>query len=322
MAFANVNISDLVATTLENRSGEIADNVLGNIALLMRLKKRGNVKTFSGGTKILQELNFAENPNVGWYSGYDPLPTGTADVISAAEFAIKQSAAPVVFSGLDEIMNSGKERIIDLVAGRVDVAESTMLNLHSAGLYSDGTSAGGKQVTGLAAAVPVDPTTGTYGGINRANYPFWRSYALDTNAAPSSATIQGFFNTAWANLVRGTDKPDLIPVDNTVWAAYMASLQPQQRFTDPEMAQLGFSTIKFMTADVVLDGGIGGDCTAATAYFLNTKYLFWRPYSGRNMVPLDSGRQATNMDATVKILAWAGNLTCAGARFQGQILFS
>ena len=45
------------------------------------------------------------------------------------------------------------------------VAESTMLNLISQGAYSDGTGAGGKQLVGLDLAVPVTPTTGTYGGI-------------------------------------------------------------------------------------------------------------------------------------------------------------
>lgn len=319
MAFPNV--TDLVTTTLEQRSGKIADNITGNNALLNRLKERGNVRPFSGGRLIYEELNFAENTNVGWYSGYDVLPTGAADVLSAAEFNIKQCACPVTFSGLEELQNAGKEQKIDLVAARVDVAEASMLNLMSAGLYSDGTGSTGKQLTGILATAPVDPTTGTYGGINRANYTFWRSYAADTNAAPSSTTIQGFFNTAWANLSRGTDHPDLIPCDNTVWAAYMASLQPLQRFTNEKMAALGFSNVKFMTADVVLDGGIGGDCTSVTAYFLNTKYLFLRPHKDRNMVPLND-RNATNQDATVKVLAWAGNVTCSGARFQGQIIFS
>jgi len=119
------------------------------------------------------------------------------------------------------------------------------------------------------------------------------------------------------------DRPDLIMVDNTVWAAYMASLQAQQRFTSPETGNLGFPTIKFMDADVCLDGGIGGFCPAGTAFFLNTKYLHYRPHSARNMVPLSPNkRYATNQDAEVQILAWAGNLTCSGAQFQGRLTVS
>jgi hypothetical protein len=44
MAFANSSISDIIATTIQSRSGELADNVTNNNALLRRLKERGNVK--------------------------------------------------------------------------------------------------------------------------------------------------------------------------------------------------------------------------------------------------------------------------------------
>jgi hypothetical protein len=85
-------------------------------------------------------------------------------------------------------------------------------------------------------------------------------------------------------------------------------------------ANLGFPTIKFMGADVVLDGGIGGFATTKTAYFLNTKYLYYRPHSKRNMVPLNPNRRyAVNQDAEVQILAFAGNMTC-GAQFQGRLI--
>lgn len=69
MAFANANISDVIATTIESRTRQIADNVTNNNALLSRLKQKGKIKTFSGGYKILQEISFAENTNQGWYSG-------------------------------------------------------------------------------------------------------------------------------------------------------------------------------------------------------------------------------------------------------------
>ncbi len=49
MAFANANISDILASTIENRSKKLADNVSNNNALLMKMKKQGRVKTFSGG---------------------------------------------------------------------------------------------------------------------------------------------------------------------------------------------------------------------------------------------------------------------------------
>jgi hypothetical protein len=332
MAFANTNYTDILATTIENRSRKIADNVASNNALLARLKSRGKVKPFSGGHKIIQELSFAENANTGWYSGYDLLPVGVSDVISAAEFTIKQAAVPVVISGLEQLQNSGKEAILDLMEGRLSVAEKSMQNLISDGIYSDGTGSGGKEITGLNAAVPVDPSSDTYGNINSATYSFWQNYTYDSTAY-TSTTIQEGMNTAWAALVRGADRPDLIVADNTAWKIYLASLQAQQRFTNTDSADAGFPSIKFMDADVILDGGIYSVSSAGTTgaagtptgtmFFLNTNYIFFRPHRDRNMVPLSPNRRyATNQDAEVQILAWAGNMTCSGRQFQGRIDFN
>jgi hypothetical protein len=315
------NISDIMATAIESRTKKIADNVTKNNALLTKLSQGGNIKTFSGGTKILQELSFAENSNAGFYSGYDILPVGISDVISAAEFNIKQAAVPVVISGLEMLQNSGKERMIDLMESRLTIAEATLANLICGSLYSDGSGSGGKEIDGLDAAVPENPATGTYGGIDRGTWTFWRSKISDQTAVNGRdpTKIQGYWNALWASLVRGMERPNLIMVDSIVWGAYQASLQTLQRFTSPETGNLGFPSLKFMDCDVVLDGGIGGFCPAGTAFFLNTKYIHYRPHANRNMVPLaPNKRYATNQDAEVQILAWAGNLTCSGAQFQGR----
>ena len=75
MAFANSSISDIIATNIQSRTGELADNVTNNNALLRRLKDRGNVKTFSGGNVILQEIMYSDSAtnNTNSYSGYEVL---------------------------------------------------------------------------------------------------------------------------------------------------------------------------------------------------------------------------------------------------------
>jgi len=323
MAFANPNVTDIIATTIQSRTRRIADNVTKNNALLARLQQRGNVRTFSGGNTIIQELSFAENGNAGFYSGYDLLPVNAQDVLSGAEFNIKQLACPVVISGLEMLQNSGREQLIDLLEGRINVAEATMANKLAQSIYSDGTGSGGKEITGLNAAVPSNPSTGTYGGIDRASFSFWRSQLYDFSAqsvTPGSATIQAGLNTLWSSLVRGADRPDLVVLDTVYWTYYLTSLQAQQRFTDPATGSLGFPTVKFMDSDVVLDGGIGGFCPASTGFMLNTRYIFLRPHAQRNMVALSPERRyAINQDAAVQILVFAGNLTCSGAQFQGRI---
>jgi hypothetical protein len=82
-----------------------------------------------------------------------------------------------------------------------------------------------------------------------------------------------------------------------------------------------------MDCDMVLDGGLyfpssawGPGTPTKTAFFLNTKYLKWRPHSARNMVPLSPNRRhAINQDAEVAILAFAGAMTCSGQAFHGRL---
>ena len=332
MAFANSSVSDIIATNIQSRTGELADNVTNNNALLRRLKDRGNVKTFSGGNVILQEIMYSDSAtnNTNSYSGYEVLNVSQNSPISAAQFSITQYAAAVSISGLEMIQNSGKGAIIDLLDGRMNVAEAQLANRIGGDIYLDGTGNSGKNLTGLGAAVPDAPSTGTYGGINRATYSFWRSVkysgTTDGGSATSASNIQGYMDSLAVQLIRGTDKPDLIVADNIFYRMYLQSLQSIQRISDggSSTAGAGFASLKYygagMASDVVLDGGIGSAATASHMWMLNTKYLMFRPNANRNFVPIGGERQAVNQDAIVKLIGFAGNLTSSGPQFCGVLL--
>lgn len=203
------------------------------------------------------------------------------------------------------LQNSGKEQMIDLMEARISVAESTLSNLITDGLYSDGTGSGGKEIDGLSAALPLDPTLTPYGGIDGSAFSFWRNAVSDnTAAAVTPTTIQGLMNDLWAQLVRGADRPDLIMADNVFWTTYVDSLQSLQRFTNTNSADAGFMNVMYMDAEVCLDGGIyqpaGGGADLGTSYWLNCDYIHYRPHADRNMVSLSPNRRyATNQDAEV-----------------------
>ena len=323
MSFANPNYSDVLATTIESRSGVVADNVRKNNALLTRLQKRGREKPFSGGSVILQELSFQANNTAMYYSGAEVLNVAPADVISAAQFPIKQAAVAVTITGLETLQNAGEEQIIDLFDARMDVAEGSMENLVTTGIYSDGTGSSGKQITGLQAMVVASPSSGVVGGIDRSQWSFWQNQVYDfssqLSASASASNIQTGFNGLYAATSRGSDVVDLILLDNGFWAFFMGSLQNIQRITTSEMAELGFVAVKYMNADVVLDGGIGGNIPRNTGYFLNTKYIFFRPHRERNFVPIGGERMSVNQDAIVRLIGWAGNMTASGLQFQGMM---
>jgi hypothetical protein len=331
MAFANTSVTDIIATTIQSRSRDLGDNLTSNNALLRKLKARGNVRTVSGGNVILEEIMYNDTTtnNANSYSGYELINISPDSPISAAQFSLTQYADAVTMSGLEMLQNSGKEALIDLLDGRMAVSEARLLNRIAGDIYLDGTGNGGKNITGLASAVADSPSTGTYGGIDRATWSFWRnsSFSGVTNggAAVSAANIQQYMTSLALGLIRGQDKPDLWVADANYFGFYVNSMQAIQRVQSDGAgaAGAGFAELKFYgggtTADVICDGGIGAQATASHMWALNTKYIFFRPHKDRNFVPIGGERQAINQDAIVKLYGWAGNITCSGAQFQGVL---
>lgn len=316
-------LTEIVTTTLRNRTGKLADNVSKNNALLMRLKKKGKVKPVSGGRTIVQELEYAENGTFKRYSGYESLNISPSDVFTGAEFNYAQAAVAISISGLEMLQNSGEDAIIDLLESRIENAEKTLTNNIALDCYSDGTADGGRQIGGTALLVSSTPSSGTVGGIDASTSigSFWRNIAFSSvtngGSAATSANIQSYMNRVYLQLIRGTDRPDLIVADNNYFRLYLESLQSIQRVSNSEMADAGFQTIKYMNSDVVLDGGFGGGSTTNQMLFLNTDYIFLRPHADRNFVPIGDDRFAVNQDAMVKLIGFAGNMTVSNRRLQG-----
>lgn len=332
---ASPNLSEIVSTTLRNRAPDVANNVLRNNALLMYLNERGNVEPFSGGRTITQPLTYAQNSTYKRYSGYEVLNISPSEVITSAEYPIRQSAVAVSISGLEMLQNSGKEAVIDLLKTRLSNAEDTIKNGLSYDIYSDGTATG--QINGLQALISTAPASGTIGGIDRATWTFWQNIAYsavtDGGAAATNANIQQYMNNVALQLVRGNDGFDLIVADNNYYNLYLQSMQAIQRVTDEKVAGAGFASLKYYgsgrSVNVVLDGGFQGyssDTNPTTGgapankmYFINTKYLHFKPHRDRNMVPINPDRYSVNQDAMVQLIGWAGNLTLSNARLQGVL---
>lgn len=312
------NLSEIVTTTLRNRSGEFADNVTNKNALLKKLDEKGAIVKHNGGRTIVRELDYAENSTFKYYSGYESLDVSASDVLSAAEYNWRQAAVAVTISGLEQRQNNGSEAIINLLTSRITNAMRTMSNKVSEGIYSDGTGTDGKQIDGLQAIVADDPTTGTVGGINAATYTFWRNY-VSAPAATDSTNILTRMNTAYNEVSRGNEVPDIIVADDDMFGYFEGALQANQRFTDDKSATAGFITYKYKAADVILDNGSG--IADKHMYFLNTDYLFFDVHADAYMTPVE-GRVPTNQDAEVFPILFQGNLTCSNRERQGLIIAS
>ena len=316
MASPNSSFTEVITTTLQGYSKQLADNVTSHNALLNHIDQKGNKMPATGRT-IVQELEYAENATAKWYSGYEALDVSPSEIFTAAEFNYKQLNGNVVISGLEQVQNSGKEAVHNLLKSRIKNLEKTLKNTVATALYADGTGTDGKELGGLQSLV-ADAGTGTVGGINSSTYTWWKNKIYDFSGegiTASSTTIQAAMNNLWLQCIRGADKPDVVTAGTTYFNFYWSSLQDNQRFTSDDTAQAGFMNLMFMSAPVFYDD----QCTATKMYMLNTDYLFLRPAKGREFVPLGE-KASVNQDAMVMPVVWAGNMTTSNRSLQGIIL--
>ena len=165
-----------------------------------------------------------------------------------------------------------------------------------------------------------------FGGIVSGTYTFWKNKFKEmtgTNlaASPSAAnaiSMKADMNNLWLSLNVGADKPDTIVMSHDFYALYELGEQQLQRYMDAELAESGFQTLKYKSANVIFDDNTNFSTTAEKAYFLNTKYLYLVQHSEANWT-VDKEKVPTNQDAVVIPIYWMGNWACSNRSRQGVL---
>ena len=323
MATPSAVFTEMVTTTLRQSGTKVTDNVSDHNLLLSRMKAKGNIKTIDGGYEISEPLEYAENGTYQRYSGYEQLNTQASDVLTSAKYDWQQVALHVTASGKELRMNSGRNAMINLVKARKKNAMNTAKNQFSVDVYSDGSES--NQIGGLANIIQTNGQ-GTVGGINSATYTFWRNQfkemtGTDTAASPSvanAAAMKADMNNLWLSLVRGTDKPDTIVMTHDLYALYELGEQQLQRYASADLANSGFSTLKYKSADVVFDDNTNFGTTDEKAYFINSDYLYLVQHKEAQWTT-DEEKKPTNQDAVVIPMYWMGNMCCTNRDLQGVL---
>lgn len=318
-------LSELITSTLFDQSGEIQDYVLDNIALFKLLKEKKRYKSRSGGYEIRVPFYDRENDTGKWFSGYDTLDITPNRVMSASYAAWKMWSGSISVSKQEELENSGsRTQLFDIIESKMENLKSTAQNAMETGLFSDGSANGGKQLTGLQAAIPLTVNSGTFQGIARSGNTFWQPYQFDLSSngvTLGAATVKTVSNKARNATVRGNKKTDVILVGDTVFNYFQEAYAGHQIIENKSLAEGGFTSIRHSGMDVIHCGGIGGGMPSGFHMFglaLDDLELVY--HKDLNMVPLDPDRYATNQAAMVKHLGFMGNLIFKSQMFHWNVV--
>ncbi len=317
---ANPSFDELASITIAKYSDELRDNVSNNIPLYAMMKDAGAIVEEDGGTTLLENLDYGDNPNFKWFSGYDELATNAHEAFGSANYDWKEANVNIVFNRREIAVNSGRQKKHDLIKRKTINGEKTMTNNLGAALFYVGTEFDGKALTGLQAAAADDPTTGTYGGINRATAgnEFWRNQVLDESVDSitlSATTIIDAMELLYIRCTRGMDVPNLWVYGNTYWRYFTGAVNAASRYIrgqDGDKAKASFPYYIFKSTKVFHDP----NCGATRGYALNTEYIKIKPHKDRNM-NAEKPRYPAGSATMVVPIDFMGQITCGNASLQG-----
>ena len=314
------NVGQRVASNWEAVVGKSPeDNIHDDYWVLNQLSKGDGFLGKSGGDFIAAPLEYALNTTVASYADTDTISTNRVDVFDRAEFQWKEYAGAAIVSDLEADRNAGEGTVFPLLPAKLENLRNSMKASINEGLFSDGTANSSKVIGGFQHIIATGPTTGTVGGINRANFSFWRnqqtSGAQTTSAFDNlRAAMRSIYNLC-SNGVNDAH-PSFAVTTRTVFEGYEGLLLANERFTDKSSGEGAFKneSLKFKGARISYDN----DCPSGVLYFANPKFLKLAYKKGSWFKMLESQRPA-NQTLTVYPVRTMCNLIATNARRLGCV---
>lgn len=317
----------ILSSSLASRSSAIEDLVSNSNPLYNVLKRKGLMKSFDG-PEIRQTLQI-DKQQIQWYKGYDILANPPIELLNDAVFTPKSVVAPISMTGQEIRANRGSTRVWDIMEETISAAENALVDGFEIALHGDGTSDGGKAITGLGATVPIVTNSGIYGGIDRANVPIWRTTTYDAQSAfpdigtqVTAVTIRPFLTRIMGQRSRSTRGADLLIMSEQHYWAYDAAVTSIQRITqETTLGKLGFQSIEYIgggrKAEIVLASGLNNSMPSNTTYGIDTDAMRIRYREGMNFASLfdGDGQMPINQDAVAQFIGWEGELVLTNPLF-------
>ena len=319
-------IDNLTAVTRDKFIPVMVDNIFNSNILTFKMLKQS--EPIAAGNKILQPVEYGKTSDVSFYSGYDELTVANREVFTDASYDWVQLRASITYSGREKALNSGAERVVDLISAKVKNAEKAMKHKFGIQLYSDcdgsTVSTPGAEADGFLGLQKIIDVTSTIGGIARSgdpNYPWWRANVKAVSPTPTydalaAGAIQDEIREMYGKCSVDNDRPDLIVTTQVLFDAYEESLSAQKRFgaSSESLADAGFNNLLYRGTPVVVDD----HCPDGMMFFLNTKYLKFRHHASRDFA-FDGFQKPVNQDAAIAHIYWLGGLVCSNPRMLGKI---
>jgi hypothetical protein len=274
-----------------------------------------------GGERIMMNHAVEGNSTSGWMAG----PTGTystdmQDFVRRSEQNWKHGSAVMTLSLTDRLINTGGDKVADIVESEATNRMSSLVNTAVASLISGTLST---EPTGLESLASANDSVQ---GLSGATYSTWNSRGISargTAAASVSFTGGSFATTGIANWItafnnscEGNRKPNVVVTTWSVFGFYENKLVQFERYAAPaKTGDAAFSSLQFRTAPVIPSPNV----TSGVTLFLNTNAAYFVFLGGADFQPQD-WKHATNQEVQSSELVIKGNTYCEDRRLINKII--
>lgn len=273
-------------------------------ALVSWMFASNRIELEDGGRNITNPLTVGRNPNVAAYSYYGGLPVAQTNEFATVEFGWSRVAGTVIISDQEQDENNGSAMIFKLLKAKMEVLETSIMERFSQYMYGAGP---GVDPFGLESAIPDNPTTGSFGGIDRAANNWWRTSAYDFANTLNSTNIEEAFDDVLMDLTLKKERPNVIIAGRDIYRTYRQAIRDKLvvNLSDIKkpMVDLGFKGIGHDNIPIIYDE----DCAPNRAYFINDQYLRLHILRGVNMKTKELAAP-WNIDAIGRRSVWQGQL--------------
>jgi len=286
----DVGIGQLATVSGRYRTKKLRDGMKDSTPFYQCMDKHGGISRIAGGRSVIQEGMTAQNGSASWVGEAGVVSLVDTKVLDAAEFDWKYQLGAVSWTLAEQYKNSGDGRLIDVIGGKFDVLEGTMMNLFHEGMLSNGTGYGGQQLIGAATLCSTTPTSGSVGGIDRslANAAWFRNQAFNSasdwsEGAVDAGNVKRFLDKGInATIKTGKTTVNMGLLGQTHFEALTAATQAIQIISnESKEADVGFAKLTYRGVPMYYGNGI--NYSGFTAHNLTRTYLFNTAPGGINL---------------------------------------
>ena len=186
-------------------------------------------------------VRYAGNTSVGSYAEGDSGAGAGNQGFKKAFLGWKLNKVEISVTGLAQADGETGGAIASPMRGERDPGLADLRDNINSQLMSDGTGNSGKDITGLFAAIA---DSGTYAGLDRGTYTWWKSYVSANGGTPRNLTEE-LMRDVKSNVENRGGRVTAIYCGSTQWYRYGDLLRSERRQQNPTPLTGGYQALDF-----------------------------------------------------------------------------